>query len=274
MESDQVTVLFTENTDTVNAYVYGPLTPRSGADDMSWRYPHIIGPLEHRGLQCVVDFGLSDYIVHVLLPDGSHLTISPPQETGNADGSIPGFPDSWMVTRDHPDSPDLFEVVYDSEPGGPHERNKGSAPAMLAAVYARLEQLGVPGRERLLAAQARAEAVLREAGFVALPSDRDIPFRLPAGKTGLAERSAAVTRAVHYLKAEGFGCACPADLLDSVAQAAPPAVPARTRGAAARATSPTVPLTGGQPAPVPDPMTMASLGPANQRRLSARTAGS
>ena len=246
MESDpQVTVLFTERPDTVNAYVYGPFTPKSlDAERISRHYPHVTGPLEHRGLECVEDWGLSDYIVNVLLPDGSHLTISPPQETGDADNAIPGFPNSWLVTRDHPDVTGMFEMIYDSEPGGPHEHHRGSVPAMLATVYARLEQLGVPGREQLLAAQVRAEDLLREAGFVGRNTDRDIRFQLPPEKTGLTDRVNAVTRAVKSLRAEGFGYACPADLFVPVVQAAPAEASAWTREAAARTTSPTAPGPG------------------------------
>ena len=236
-----VTVLFTE-TDTLNAYVFGPFTPRTlDAGRISRRYPHITGPLEHRGLECVEDYGLSDYIVHVLLPDGSHLTISPPQETGHTDDAIPGFPNSWMVTRDHPDIAGMFEMIYDSEPGGPHEHHRGSVPAMLATVYARLEQLGVPGREQLLAAQTRAEAVLRASGFSERTIDGDTRFQLPPATTGFTDRAIAVTRAVNSLRSEGFGYACPADLLNVQVLAAAPVVPARTREAAARTTSPSAP---------------------------------
>ncbi|MFJ1795299.1 hypothetical protein [Kitasatospora griseola] len=239
MESEPlVTVLFTEKPHEVNAYVYGPFTPRPlDAARVSRRYPHITGPLEHRGLECVEDFGQSDYIVHVLLPDGGHLTISPPQETGEIEDAIPGFPDSWHVTRDHPDASDQFEVIYNSEPGGPHEHNRGSVPAMLAAVYQRLEKMGVPGREELLATQARAEQLLREAGFLDRSTNDDVRFQLPPEVTGLAARSAAVTRAVRSFKSEGIGYACPADLLGVVVQAAPAAAPSSSRDSAARATS-------------------------------------
>ncbi|MGV9266722.1 hypothetical protein ACWDRR_18920 [Kitasatospora sp. NPDC003701] len=243
MESEpQVTVLFTEKPDELNAYVYGPFTPRPlDAARISRRYPHITGPLEHRGLECVEDFGLSDYIVHVLLPDGGHLTISPPQETGDANDSIPGFPDSWHVTRDHPEDSDQFELIYNSEPGGPHEHNRGSVPAMLAVLYQRLEQLGVPGREELLATQAKAEQLLREAGFVDRSTNTDVRFQLPPGTTGLTEHSAAVTRAVQSFRNAGIGYACPADLLDVVVHAAPAAAPSITRDSAARATSAALP---------------------------------
>ncbi|MDW4918522.1 hypothetical protein [Streptomyces californicus] len=36
--------------------------------------------LGQRGLEGTVEYGLSDYIVHAELPDGSSLIISPPQE--------------------------------------------------------------------------------------------------------------------------------------------------------------------------------------------------
>ncbi|MET8983784.1 hypothetical protein ABZX85_50330 [Streptomyces sp. NPDC004539] len=243
MESEpQVTVLFIEKPHEVNAYVHGPFTPRPlDAERISLRYPHITGPLEHRGLECVEDFGLSDYVVHALLPDGGHLSIAPPQETDDAHPAIPGFPDSWHVTRNHPEDDDQFEVIYNSEPGGPHEHNRGSVPAMLAVVYQRLAQLGVPGREELLATQARAEQLLREAGFVDRSTTTDIQFQLPPDGTGLAARSAAVTRAVRAFQSEGIGYACPADLLGEVVQAAPPAMPSSSRDSAARVTSAALP---------------------------------
>ncbi|MFI9787358.1 hypothetical protein ACIHEI_28215 [Kitasatospora sp. NPDC051984] len=243
MESEpQVTVLFTEKPHELNAYVYGPFTPRTiDAAQISRRYPHITGPLEHRGLECVEDFGLSGYILHVLLPNGGYLTISPPQGNGEIADAIPGFPNSWHVTRDHPDANDQFEVIYSSEPGGPHEHNRGSVPAMLAAVYQCLEQMGVPGREELLATQARAEQLLREAGFLDRSTNDDVRFQLPPGATGLAARSAAVTRAVRSFKSEGIGYVCPADLLGVVVQAAPAAA-SSPRGSAARTTSATLPF--------------------------------
>ncbi|MFD8607358.1 hypothetical protein [Streptomyces sp. NPDC059631] len=36
--------------------------------------------LGQRGLEGTVEYGLSDYVVHAELPDGSSLIISPPQE--------------------------------------------------------------------------------------------------------------------------------------------------------------------------------------------------
>ncbi|MEK8142327.1 hypothetical protein NKH18_07005 [Streptomyces sp. M10(2022)] len=74
-------------------------------------------PLRQRGLECTVECGLSDYIVHASLPDGSSLIISPPQEPPT--DHPPGHPASWLVTRGHPDDSTVHEVIYDSEPGGP-----------------------------------------------------------------------------------------------------------------------------------------------------------
>ncbi|MFJ4123730.1 hypothetical protein ACIP3U_20715 [[Kitasatospora] papulosa] len=100
--------------------------------------------LGQRGLEGTVEYGLSDYIVHAELPDGSSLIISPPQEPPS---KHPESPESWMVTRHRSVEPAVYEVVYDSEPDGPHARYGGSVPALLAAVDARLDQLGVPPRQ-------------------------------------------------------------------------------------------------------------------------------
>ncbi|MFD9758639.1 MULTISPECIES: hypothetical protein [Streptomyces] len=97
--------------------------------------------LGQRGLECTVEYGLNDYIVHAELPDGSSLIISPPQEPH------PESSESWMVTRHRSVEPAVYEVIYDSEPNGPHARHGGSVPDLLAAVDARLDQLGVPPRQ-------------------------------------------------------------------------------------------------------------------------------
>ncbi|MFF2013173.1 hypothetical protein ACFVWY_29445 [Streptomyces sp. NPDC058195] len=100
--------------------------------------------LGQRGLEGTVEYGLSDYIVHAELPDGSSLIISPPQEPPS---EHPESPESWMVTRHRSAEPAVYEVIYDSEPGGPHARHGGSVPDLLFAVDARLDQLGVPTRQ-------------------------------------------------------------------------------------------------------------------------------
>ncbi len=56
--------------------------------------------LGQRGVECTVEYGLSDYIVHAELPDGSSLIISPPQEPPSEHES----PESWMVTATGPSS--------------------------------------------------------------------------------------------------------------------------------------------------------------------------
>ncbi|WLQ63369.1 hypothetical protein [Streptomyces glycanivorans] len=100
--------------------------------------------LGQRGLECTVEYGLSDYIIHAELPDGSSLIISPPQEPPSAH---PESPEDWMVTRHRSAEPAVYEVIYDSEPDGPHARHGGSVPDLLSAVDARLDQLGVPPRQ-------------------------------------------------------------------------------------------------------------------------------
>lgn len=250
MRTDQVTVYFADTNDTVRADVlgpalHGPLTPRQhDAEEDSRRYADIIDPLERRGLECVVDFGLSEYIVHVLLPGGSHLTISPPQERDES--HEPEVPDGWLVTRNHPDTNELFEVVYDSEPGGPHVANAGSVPALLAAVSAYLDRLDEPDLQQAKTVRDRAGTLLTQAGFVAVASTDEFSYRLPTAMVEHAERRAAVTQAVDGLRAEGYGFACPADLLDPVL----PAVGVHNRSAAARMTAPLVAEANGH-RPVP-----------------------
>ncbi|MFI2312480.1 hypothetical protein AMK17_19150 [Streptomyces sp. CB00072] len=114
--------------------------------------------LGQRGLECTVEYGLSDYIVHAELPDGSSMIISPPQEPSS---EHPESPESWMVTRHWSVEPAVYEVVFDSEPDGPHARHGGSVPDLLAAVDARLDQLGVPPRqEQERSGKERAATVL------------------------------------------------------------------------------------------------------------------
>ncbi|WP_370410829.1 hypothetical protein [Streptomyces fradiae] len=106
-------------------------------------YGHLTVPLRQRGLEVTVEYGLSDYVVDVALPDGSSMIISPPQEPPSEE---PGFPESWTVVRHRDAGPPVYEVVYDSEPDGPDAPYGGSVASLLAAVDTRLDQLGVPPR--------------------------------------------------------------------------------------------------------------------------------
>ncbi|MCT7351603.1 hypothetical protein N4P33_05390 [Streptomyces sp. 15-116A] len=112
------------------------------------RHVHITTPLRARGLQCDIEFGLSAYIVRVSLPDDSYLIIGPPQEPSSE--RPPGYPEGWIATREHPDDPSLFEVLYDSSPSEdrgapqrPEARNGGSAQPLIEAIDQRLAQLGL-----------------------------------------------------------------------------------------------------------------------------------
>lgn len=122
--------------------------------DMPWwqelwrRHAHLTTPLRVRGLECDIEFGLSAHVVRVSLPDGSHLIISPPQEPSPERPA--GDPEGWIATREHPDDPSLFEVVYDSapsdDPGAPQRpeaRHGGSAQPLIEAIDHRLSQLGL-----------------------------------------------------------------------------------------------------------------------------------
>ncbi|MET7309269.1 hypothetical protein ABZS68_19770 [Streptomyces sp. NPDC005571] len=118
--------------------------PPPSASDPRHLQAALCSTLGQRGLECTVEYGLSDYIVHAELPDGSSLIISPPQEPPS---EHPESPESWMVTRHRSAAPAVYEVIYDSEPDGPHARHGGSVPDLLSAVDARLDQLGVPTRQ-------------------------------------------------------------------------------------------------------------------------------
>lgn len=175
-------------------------------------------PLRQRGLSCTVEYGLSDYIVHAELPDGSALIISPPQEP--ATDHPPGYPESWLATRGHPDDFTLHEVIYDSEPDGPHAQYGGSVPRLLAAIDARLDQLGLPPRPepRRPAQESAADAVLHRAGFVPVVLFRERFHRLPSAMTDLVEQRQMVTRAFDMLQAEGFDVSCDPDRLGHLTQ--------------------------------------------------------
>ncbi|WP_241826924.1 hypothetical protein [Streptomyces graminilatus] len=186
----------------------------AGTSEREHQYSHLTTPLRQRGLACTVEYGLSDYIVRAELPDGSALIISPPQEP--ATDHPPGYPESWLVTRGHPDDSTLHEVIYDSEPDGPHALYGGSVPRLLAALDARLDLLGLPPRPepRRLAQESAADAVLHRAGFVPVVLFRERFHRLPSAMTNLVEQREMVTRAFDMLQAEGFDVSCDPDLLD------------------------------------------------------------
>ncbi|MEU7449147.1 hypothetical protein [Streptomyces diastaticus] len=134
------------------------IPPPTAASDPRRLQAALCSALGQRGLECTVEYGLSDYIVHAELPDGSSLIISPPQEPPS---EHPESPESWLVTRHRSVEPAVYEVIYDSEPDGPHARHGGSVPDLLATVDARLDQLGVPPRqEQERSGKTRADTVL------------------------------------------------------------------------------------------------------------------
>ncbi|AIJ12666.1 hypothetical protein ACQ9AR_06995 [Streptomyces lividans] len=159
--------------------------PPTAASDPRRLQAALCSALGQRGLECTVEYDLSDYIVHAELPDGSSLIISPPQEPPS---EHPESPESWMVTRHRSVEPAVYEVIYDSEPDGPHARHGGSVPYLLSAVDARLDQLGVPPRqEQERSGKARTTNVLPpdsapSRASVALASSPSIDQRvLPTG---------------------------------------------------------------------------------------------
>lgn len=185
MHPDQPLVSLQTEGSRVTAHISDP--PRRSTADALERehgYAHITIPLRQRGLECTVEYGLSDYIVHVGLPDGSSLTISPPQEPSTE--HPPGHPDSWLVTRGHPADSAVHEVIYDSEPDGPHAKHSGAVSSLLTAIDARLDQLDVPPRPgsdspRVTAALTPSPTAQRTHP-APLPAASAVPPALPAAR--------------------------------------------------------------------------------------------
>ncbi|MFI1592284.1 hypothetical protein ACH4WW_30760 [Streptomyces halstedii] len=202
MQSDNVLVTFEREGSHIRAWISASSSPPA-ASEQDHRYATLTAALRQRGLKCTVEYGLSDYIVHAELPDGSSLIISPPQEPASEN---PEIPESWMATRHRSAEPAVYEVIYDSEPDGPDARHGGSVPDLLSAVDARLDRLGVPPRqERGHAEEHAAGAVLHRAGFVPAAAVGGAHYyRLPSAMTDPAEQRLAVPRAFDMLQAEGF----------------------------------------------------------------------
>lgn len=170
-----------------------------------------------------------------------------------------------MVIRRREAGPVVYEVIYDSEPGGPDARHGGSVSKLLAAVDARLEQLGVPprpGRHRSSRERA-ADEVLRRAGFISAVSfDGQRYHRLPTAMTDPAEQRRAVARACTALQADGFDVLCDSALLRP---GIPPARPREARLGDG--------LTA-QPGPVRSPVDPTALPASVPPRVSAALAPS
>ncbi|WP_432063491.1 hypothetical protein [Streptomyces sp. S1] len=218
MFPDSSLITFEKEGSHVRTWINPSTVPST--DDISerdHRYGYLTTPLRQRGLECIVEFGLSDYIVHAELPDGSSLIISPPQETPSEHSELGEPPGSWTATRHRSAEPAVYEVVYDSEPDGPDARHGGDVRALLAAVDERLDRLGVPPRQKRERSddELAAGTVLYRAGFVpAVAFGGEDYYRLPSATTDPAEQRVVVTRAVHLLQAEGFNISCEPDLLD------------------------------------------------------------
>ncbi|MFJ2158154.1 hypothetical protein [Streptomyces sp. NPDC087856] len=174
MHPDQPLVTIQQQGSRITARTSEPAPQCAAADppEREHGYGRLTALLRQRGLTCTVEYGLSDYIVHAQLPDGSALLISPPQEPSTK--HPPGHPESWLVTRMHPDNSVIHEVLYDSEPDGPQARHGGGVPSLLTAIDAYLDQLGVP---RL----ADAASPRVSAAFAPSPTaQRTVHARLPA----------------------------------------------------------------------------------------------
>ncbi|MEU0447532.1 hypothetical protein [Streptomyces tendae] len=203
MQPGNALITFEQEGSRVRAWISASSLPPA-ASEQEHRYAVLTAALRQRGLECTVEYGLSDYIVHAELPDGSSLIISPPQEPPSEHREAP---ESWMVTRHRSAEPEVYELVYDSEPDGPDAQHRGSVSSLLAAVDTRLGQLGVPPRQvpKRSAEERAAGSVLHRAGFVpAVAFGGAHYYRLPSAMTDPAEQRLAVTRAFELLRAEGF----------------------------------------------------------------------
>ncbi|MFD7137036.1 hypothetical protein [Streptomyces sp. NPDC059894] len=137
----------------VDTSAIAPLPDHRNVNTAWWqelwrRHAHITTPLRQRGLECDIEFGLSTYLVHVSLPDGSYLIVSPPQEPPS--NRPPGDPEGWTVTRQHHDGHEPYELIYDSTPSvdpsapkRPEARHGGSASHLIEAIDQRLAPLGL-----------------------------------------------------------------------------------------------------------------------------------
>ncbi|MFE1439175.1 hypothetical protein [Streptomyces sp. NPDC058739] len=216
MHQDNPLITFEREGPHITAWTSTSSSPVVSEDPkVDHRYGYLTAPLRQRGLEVTVEYGLSDYIVHAALPDGSSLIISPPQEPPSED---PEFPESWTVIRHRDTGPSVYEEIYDSKPGGPDAQYGGSVPSLLAAIDTHLDQLGVPPRpEQQRSSQERvADAVLHHAGFIAAVSfDGERYHQLPTTMTDPTEQRRAVTQAFTALQAEGFTVLCDSALLTS-----------------------------------------------------------
>ncbi|MEU2238301.1 hypothetical protein ABZ572_02720 [Streptomyces sp. NPDC018338] len=192
MHQDNPLITFEREGAHITAWTSTSSTVASEDSNRDRGYGYLTAPLRRRGLEVTVEYGLSDYIVHAALPDGSSLIISPPQEPPGDDL------ESWTVVRHREAGPAVYEEIYDSEPSGPDARHAGGIPNLLAAVHAGLDQLGVPPlpEQQRSSRERAADAVLHRAGFIAAVAFSGEQYhQLPSAMTDPSEQRRAVTRA-------------------------------------------------------------------------------
>ncbi|MFJ6381375.1 hypothetical protein ACIQI7_15450 [Kitasatospora sp. NPDC092039] len=224
------------------------------------RFAAITVPLAKRGVGFTIDFETGEHI-EARLPDGSFLLAGPTFDQTDEELDTAGPQNGWFVGWLDPHAGKVeAEPLYDSQSGGPHHRHGTDVAPMRAALAAHLDRRGVPTEQDVQDRQNRAESLLHRAGFVAATTGhQQTHHRLPSAMTDPAEQRAAVTRAIDYLRAEGFAYACPVDLVNQ-----PGATDARV--SAALATSPTaVPIRTGQQAQTPPAPAPPSAGRPNLR---------
>ncbi|MCX5230474.1 hypothetical protein ACIO8G_04165 [Streptomyces sp. NPDC087219] len=262
MHQDNPLITIQQEGPQITAWISSSSPAVSEGPKQDHGYGYLTGPLRQRGLEVTVEYGLSDYIVDVALPDGSSVIISPPQEPPSEN---PEFPENWTAIRHRSAGPALYEVIYDSEPDGPDAQHGSNVSSLLAAVDARLDQLGVPPRpgQHRSSRDRAADEALRRAGFIsAISFDGERYHRLPAAMTEPAEQRRAVTRAFTALQADGFNVLCDSALLRP---GTPPARPHEARLGGVLTT---------QPDPVQNPVAPTALPTSVPPRVSAALAPS
>ncbi|MET8539907.1 hypothetical protein ABZW03_04515 [Kitasatospora sp. NPDC004799] len=190
------------------------------------RFAAITVPLAKREVEFTIDFETGQHI-EARLPDGSFLVAGPTFDDTDQDFDPPGPQNGWFVGWLDPRVGKVeVEPLYDSQFGERDQQHGTDVAPMHAALDAHLDRRGVPTEQDVQDQRKRAESLLHRAGFVPVTTgSQQTHHRLPSAMTDLAERRVAVTRAIDYLRAEGFAYDCPADLFGQTAAPADRHVP-------------------------------------------------
>ncbi|MFJ6382685.1 hypothetical protein ACIQI7_22125 [Kitasatospora sp. NPDC092039] len=197
------------------------ITARTRLPLPAGRFAPITIPLAKRGVDFTIDFETGEHI-EARLPDGSFLFAGPTFDEIDEELDTAGPQNGWFVGWLDPRVGKVeVEPLYDSQFGGLDQQHGTDVAPMRAALDAHLDRRGVPTEQDVQDRRNRAESLLRRAGFVAVTTGhQQTHHRLPSAMTDPVKRRAAVTRAIDYLRAEGFAYDCPVDLVNQPAASA------------------------------------------------------